>query len=91
MIPVARSTPPTRLGALAAVLLLACSVASPAGASPETLSRSLTNILFGPLDMAPRGGPLRLEEGFGTAASYALAGPSAGSRCGCAVTQASVR
>ena len=51
MSPVARSTRSTRLGALAAVLLLACSVAGPAEASPETLTRSLTNIFFGPLDM----------------------------------------
>ena len=35
---------------LAAALLLAFSVASPASASPETIKRSATNILFGPLD-----------------------------------------
>jgi hypothetical protein len=52
VIPVARSTPTPRLGTLVAVLLLAVSVAGPAEASPETLTRSLTNIFFGPLDMA---------------------------------------
>ena len=35
---------------LAAALLLLFSLASPASASPETLKRSVTNILFGPLD-----------------------------------------
>jgi len=35
---------------LAAALLLLFSFASPASASPETLKRSVTNILFGPLD-----------------------------------------
>ena len=35
---------------LAAALLLVFSLASPASASPETIKRSATNILFGPLD-----------------------------------------
>ena len=35
---------------LPAALLLLFSLASPASASPETLKRSVTNILFGPLD-----------------------------------------
>ena len=35
---------------LAAALLLLFSLASPASASPETLKRSVTNTLFGPLD-----------------------------------------
>ena len=35
---------------LAAALLLLFSLASPASASPETIKRSVTNILFGPLD-----------------------------------------
>ena len=37
---------------LAAALLLLFSFASPASASPETIKRSVTNILFGPLDFA---------------------------------------
>jgi len=40
------------LVALPAALLLTCAVASPALASPETLKRSVSNILFGPLDFA---------------------------------------
>jgi len=36
----------------AAALLLLFSLASPASASPETLKRSVTNVLFGPLDFA---------------------------------------
>jgi hypothetical protein len=39
------------LVALAAAVLLTGAVASPAAASPETLKRSVTNIVFGPLDM----------------------------------------
>jgi len=35
---------------LAAAVLLLLSLASPASASPETIKRSATNILFGPLD-----------------------------------------
>jgi hypothetical protein len=35
---------------LAAALLLIFSLASPASASPETIKRSVTNTLFGPLD-----------------------------------------
>ena len=36
---------------IASALGLALSVASPAAASPETLKRSIGNILFAPLDM----------------------------------------
>ena len=39
-----------RAGALLFGLLLALAVAAPAGASPETIKRSVTNILFGPVD-----------------------------------------
>ena len=35
---------------LAAALLLFFSLASPTSASPETIKRSVTNVLFGPLD-----------------------------------------
>ena len=35
---------------VAAALLLLFSLASPASASPETIKRSVTNTLFGPLD-----------------------------------------
>ena len=53
-----RSRP--RSGALAAAALaLGLGAAAPAGASPETLKRSVGNILFGPLDIvcAPIVGP----------------------------------
>jgi hypothetical protein len=40
----------SRLLTLAAALLLLFSLAGPASASPETIKRSVTNILFGPLD-----------------------------------------
>jgi hypothetical protein len=39
-----------RGGALAAALLLCLGLAAPASASPETIKRSVTNILFGPVD-----------------------------------------
>jgi hypothetical protein len=40
----------SRILVLAVTLLLLFSIAGPAGASPETLRRSVSNILFGPLD-----------------------------------------
>ena len=49
MNPLARFRPSWLL-TLAAVLPLIFSFASPAASSPETIKRSLTNILFGPLD-----------------------------------------
>jgi hypothetical protein len=41
-----------RPGVLAVALLLLVSLAGPASASPETLKRSVSNVLFGPLDVA---------------------------------------
>ena len=41
-----------RFCALATLVALAIAVASPASASPETLKRSMGNILFAPLDLA---------------------------------------
>jgi hypothetical protein len=41
-----------RLGSLAAATLLLAGPAAPAGASPDTLKRSVGNILFGPVDVA---------------------------------------
>ncbi len=41
-----------RLAAFCALLSLALVPAAPASASPETLKRSVSNILFGPLDIA---------------------------------------
>ncbi len=39
------------IGSFAAALILALGVASPAGASPETLKRSVSNLLMAPLDI----------------------------------------
>ncbi len=39
------------IGSFAAAVVLALWVASPAGASPETLKRSVSNLLMAPLDM----------------------------------------
>ena len=41
-----------RPAVLAGVALLLAALAAPASASPETLKRSVSNILFGPLDVA---------------------------------------
>jgi len=41
-----------RTGLLAGVVLLLVALAGSAAASPETLKRSVSNILFGPLDVA---------------------------------------
>jgi hypothetical protein len=41
-----------RSGVIAAGALLALVLAAPASASPETLRRSVSNVLFGPLDIA---------------------------------------
>ena len=40
-----------RPGVLAGLVLLLIALAGPAGASPETLKRSVSNVLFGPLDI----------------------------------------
>jgi len=42
----------SRPGVLAGLVLLLAGLAGPASASPETLKRSVGNILFGPLDVA---------------------------------------